>query len=381
MQAVEIGCFGMQRRYDQNVGGNACEGVQMRLVPAFVAAAVFLSLNLSTQLHAQIPINHITDAPFTATWTETGHFGGKIKTETKQLARSSNGSTYMAEAFNGRIFRIYIDDIPNSRSVTLFPSPPSYTYILSPAPEGRFRTWSIENNRETLQRMQEMYLQKPDTEEPNGKYHRVVLGIKQEDGLTLFGHTYEFTSDTGDKRTTEVWDSDLGVAMSVKTDSPASEHYSLAALTDLRRVEPNPKLFEIPAEYLPHPDALLDAKTVFIDNRTGNREVEDGAKEAFDGWKRMAVTNSRERADLIAVFTNTEAHEQVPPPAPIEMKIYRPGSEEPLFTSHLISNRNTAFRSVSSHDEKVTAKNCVASLENRVENTHIGLATAPRAVK
>ena len=103
--------------------------------------------------------------------------------------------------------------------------------------------------------------------------------------MTLFGHTDEFTSDTGDKRTTEVWDSDLGVAMSVKTDSPASEHYRLAALTDLRRVEPNPKLFEIPAEYLPHPDALLDAKTVFIDNRTGNREVEDGAKEAFDGWK------------------------------------------------------------------------------------------------
>jgi len=95
----------------------------------------------------------------------------------------------------------------------------------------------------------------------------------------------------------------------------------------------------------------------------------------------MAVTNSRERADLIAVFTNTEAHEQVLPPAPIEMKIYRPGSEEPFFTSHLISNRNTAFRSESSHDEKVTAKNCVASLENRVENTHIGLATAPRAVK
>jgi hypothetical protein len=144
-------------------------------------------------------------------------------------------------------------------------------------------------------------------------------------------------------------------------------------------VEPDPKLFEIPAEYL-HPDALLSAKTVFIENRTAFPEVVDGAQMAFNSWKRLAVADSKEAADLIAVFTTKIADDQRPPEYSIEMNVYQPNSEDPIFTSHLGWNPNAVTRGNSMHPGKSTAQNCVIDLINRVQNTHIGLVDPPHPI-
>jgi hypothetical protein len=351
----------------------------MRFSLAMAGKVIFLmSVSLRTQILAQapalVPVLHLTDAPFTATLVEVDRSPEKVTTLTKQLARSSNGSAYMAESIDGRLFRISIDDIPNDRSITLAPSPPSYTYLVSPPPGGKFRTFSMEENRKQLQWLQDLCRRKPDYESTRGKTHRVPLGVQIKDGMAIFGETDESISDTGEKRTSESWLSELGVRMSLRTDSSTEGHYETETLTELRRVEPDPRLFQIPPEYLPHPDALLDAKTVFIENQTGDQRVEDGAKEGFENWKRLAVTTSKQDADLIAVFSNRYENSGAPAEAAIEMKIYRPGSGELLYTSNLIANRRTPSRTEGSPDAKAVARSCVGSLQNRIANTHIGPA-------
>jgi len=364
----------------------------MRPISVLVTAPILLNLCLGSQLGAQIV--SVTNAPFTA--AEKSTEDGGLTYSTAQLARASNGSTYAAsKAKDGHVMRIYIEDVPNNRRIQLFPSPPSYTYSLEPAPKGGWRTDSIDSYRERLQRFQDSIVQDPDRDKPTGGHtHRVALGVKQEDGIALFGERRELTLATGEKRTTERWESDLGLTMSRIASRPGKTY--VWTVTDLKRVEPDPALFEIPAEYLPHHDPLLDAKTVFIENETGDQEVKDAAETAFNnwkrmtlpasmekeaadrGWKHMAVVASKEKADIIAVFTNTvrNADDMGPVPA-IEMKIYAPGSEDPVFTYHPAFNPDFQIHGDPARYNRDIARGCVTALWNRIANTHIGLRNSP----
>jgi hypothetical protein len=151
---------------------------------------------------------------------------------------------------------------------------------------------------------------------------------------------------------------------------------------DVERVEPDPTLFEIPKEYLPHNDPLLEAKTVFVINETGDEKVKDAVERVFNNWKHMSVTamcnswkqisvtNSREKADIIAVFARTTKTDLDPG---IEMRVYVPNSEEPVFTthSHLAPPINPNL------SDSYIARACVDALWGRIANTRIGLIESP----
>lgn len=332
--------------------------------------SLLLCCTLSKSLSAQLA--NITDAPFTATYSVNGQANA-----TEEIARASNGSTYYAtKANDGHLMHIWIVDVPNNRRIELMPSPPSYTYRLQ-AVDRKIYTSTIEEYRASLQRVQESFRDRPDRDKPNGSHqHEIPLGVRQEDGMTLFGNRDEITLASGEKRTVEAWQSDLGVAATWVDTGTATK--TVRTLTNVHRVEPDPKLFEIPAEYLPHPDPLLDGKKVFVDNETGVPEVANAAVEAFNGFRSSphswVTVNSMEDADIVAIFANAVRTDDLDPP--FEMKIHVPGSEETLFACHLRRNPDYQMKSYLGY-EKSLAGSCVANLWGRVVNTHIGLVANP----
>jgi len=302
---------------------------------------------------------------------------------TEQLARASDGSTYVASrSADGRTLYVTIDDVPNNREIVLMPSPPSYTYRLEPPPGGSFRTETVDSYRQQLQRCQKSFVQLTDLDKSGDSQRPVSLGVRQQDGMTLFGHRNEATSASGERSSTEQWESDLGLVMSIKRTVSATGESDAWTVTDLHRVEPDPSLFAIPAEYLPHADPLRDAKTVFIENRTGNEEVTAGAALSFTGgWKHMTLANSKEDADIIAVFTNTVRYDLGPAAVhSVEMKVYLPHSEDPVFTSDLALSPIAAARGMSTTHDKSAAMNCVNDLWNKVGNIRVGLVNAPQPI-
>jgi hypothetical protein len=360
----------------------------MRPISVLVTAPILLNLCLSSQLGAQII--PLTNAPFTAARKSTTD--GGLTSSTVELARSSNGSTYAAEKDkDGHTMRIYIEDVPNNRRIELFPRPPSYTYRLMDAPRGGFGADPIDSYRERLQKMQDSLVQNHDHDTPTGDHVQwVLLGMKREDGMTLFGRRREETLATGEKRTTEWWESDMGLTISKIATRPGKTY--VWTVTDLKRVEPDPALFEIPQEYLPHHDPLLEAKTVFIENETGDPEVREVAEAAFNNWRRMtattsssnwkqkSVTDSREKADIIAVFANSAKDNLGAADSGIEMRIYGPNSEQPIFTTHPTLTPEAQTRGTPSRFRRETVRGCVTDLWDRIANTHIGLINSPHQV-
>ena len=343
-----------------------------------MAAAPLLSLTLSTQLGAQIDL--ITGAPFTATILTT-HNGERAYVS--YLARASNGSTYVKRMdTDGRTMTVSIQDVPNNRYIGLNPQPPSYTYNFASPSTGKFITQTIDRYREFLQAVQDSKAReaasKPEWVDRYGAHHHpVVLETKKQDEMTLFGSLDYLTYADGKKVMEEHWRSDLGLFVSDKEneDSPAEGKSSrISIVTDLHLGEPDPKLFEIPAEYLPGNDPVLNAKSVFIDNQTGEQEVADRAIAKFNQWKRMAVRASKQEADIIAVFSKATTHDLDPAASSIEMNIYQPGSEHPIFTTRPRLPSGAVGLETTQQD-RWAAGECVADLWSRITNTRIGLVT------
>ena len=185
----------------------------------------------------------------------------------------------------------------------------------------------------------------------------------------------------GKKHAVETWMSDI------TGNGLAPEGIRAWTVTDFRRVEPDPALFEIPAEYLPGHDPLLNAKTVFVENETGDPEVKDASErdfnswrsmthlgpleqeEASQGWRQMTVA-SKQKADIIAVFTSVRNDDDASILPAMEMKIYAPNSDEPLFTDRWASNPNFRIQDELSRYTRDMAAGCVTGLLNRLEHTH-----------
>ena len=192
-----------------------------------------------------------------------------------------------------------------------------------------------------------------------------------------------------------MWMSDLGLTIDIKGNGPAPEGIRAWTVTDFKRVEPDPTLFEIPAEYLPGRDPLLNAKTVFVENETGDPEVKDTAErdfnswktmthlrpfereEASQGWRRITVVAAKEKADIIAVFTSVRNDDDASILPAMEMKMYALNSDEPLFTHHWASNPNFKIQDELSRYTRDMVGGCVIALLNRLENTRIGLINPP----
>jgi hypothetical protein len=245
----------------------------MRLLPALTSTTLLLILNPATQGTAQpATIANVSGAPFTATWTwtevETKSGPTEIRTivATEQLARDRNGSTYEALIKDGHPIAISITDVVNNRKIEIRPQDSAYHYIPIPDPARKLTTYSVGEMFKMLQDEQEGISSHPD--HPSAvvpRWHFTALGCRQENGFNLCGVRDETTSNAGEEQIRETWRSDLGLTMSFsqKVDHLARPVNDIQAITyievvtDLRREEPDARLFEIPGYRLvPTPPQL-----------------------------------------------------------------------------------------------------------------------------
>jgi hypothetical protein len=89
----------------------------------------------------------------------------------------------------------------------------------------------------------------------------------------------------------------------------------------------------------------------------------------------MAATSSREEADMIAVFASTIRNHLGPAVPGVEMNIFQPNSDHPVFTSRPVPNPDAGATVNSPRDDQWTARQYVLNLEGRIANTRIGLIT------
>jgi hypothetical protein len=232
----------------------------MRLLPVLTSTTLLLILNAGMQSAAQLAqIENVSGAPFTATWTwakvetKSGQAETRTILGTAQLARDKNGSTYEVVSENGHTTSIWIVDVLKNRKIEILPRDSTYHYI----PIGKLPTYSMEWMFKMLQAEQQYLIDHPDSPGPDlPRWHLTALGCRQENGFNLCGVRNEPTSSTGETAIFETWKSDLGLIMSLTQKChlarPVNDVQAvtfLNVLTDLRREEPDPQLFEIPAGY------------------------------------------------------------------------------------------------------------------------------------
>jgi hypothetical protein len=171
----------------------------------------------------------LRDVPFTATRI----YALPGVTTTEKIARSSNGSWFV-EQFNAKGIpqNITIKDVPHQRMVTLFVGPKVYAIpAMNPI---SFKTYSAQ---EWLDILRGSHDKSPGHSE---------LGTKVESGTMLFGYSLIFNNQI-----TERWEAaDLGTTYSYRTTSLLGEPQMNFTLTNIRREEPDPTLFEIPDGYV-----------------------------------------------------------------------------------------------------------------------------------
>jgi hypothetical protein len=227
----------------------------MRVSSVRIAVVLLLSLSIAAKSPAQSDTRttddpfapgHTIGVPFTATWQQSIWDHGKLTSQTtlQRVARASDGSTYCATLTpDGTPTKVDIDDLPNNRMITLYPQ--NHTYKLSTPQVGKFHTFSLEEVAKILEQLQEENAQ--GSERP--PLRLTSLGVKQEDGMTLYGQKTE--SHVGDNVITEEWwiSSDLFVKARLKQTQSTEEHVYFSVIRDVRRVEPDSTLFEIPKGY------------------------------------------------------------------------------------------------------------------------------------
>jgi hypothetical protein len=175
-------------------------------------------------------VNRIKDLPFTATRT----YVVEGVTSTYKIARASNGSTYVEQFFPAKLGKyIIIEDVPHRTS--FFYRTDMKTYYVFDLQPGNFKTFTVQNlyqsQEQIQQRVRETHLGEP-------------LGNKNILGLTIYG-----VRVPGNNGPSETWVSPgLGTIYSSKVPLNRGQVLEFT-IGDIRYEEPDPHIFEIPAEY------------------------------------------------------------------------------------------------------------------------------------
>jgi hypothetical protein len=83
----------------------------------------------------------------------------------------------------------------------------------------------------------------------------------------------------------------------------------------------------------PIPSAVQSAKTVYLQNETRNEKVLATACDQFKSWGRFAISNSKDHADLVVVFSHKSRMSQWGNVGITEMDVLAEGHKEPVFTA------------------------------------------------
>ena len=72
-------------------------------------------------------------------------------------------------------------------------------------------------------------------------------------------------------------------------------------------------------QHPPFPASLMAAKTVYIDNQTGDAKITDRANDAITKWGRFQISKDEKAADLILRFTADTKGKPTPPNKDIDI--------------------------------------------------------------
>jgi len=109
----------------------------------------------------------------------------------------------------------------------------------------------------------------------------------------------------------------------------------------------------------PLPDEVLSAKSIYLVNQTGHQAVLDTATYEFNKWGRFTMAKSKEDADLIVLFTHSNAMGKWGNIGITKMDVFLKGSSEPAF--HAESNMSFILQ------PQLKTSNCVAYFRDRIE--------------
>ena len=120
-------------------------------------------------------------------------------------------------------------------------------------------------------------------------------------------------------------------------------------------------------KHAPLPDAVYEAKTVFIVNQTGFQSTVDGAFDAITKWGKVSVITKRSKADLVITFTYAdELIKGTTSWGAFNMSVQLQGSDDAVFQTssggggfHMPSNRGG-----------FAAKDCINQFRKRLGEPH-----------
>lgn len=107
---------------------------------------------------------------------------------------------------------------------------------------------------------------------------------------------------------------------------------------------------------------VTNAKSIYIENRTGNPKVLKTATEQFSEWGRFAIAKSEKDADLTIVFTHKSGLDKWGNLGFIEMNVFPKGESKPAFEV------KKAFRLV--YEPQMRTKNCIREFAEKLERKH-----------
>jgi hypothetical protein len=110
---------------------------------------------------------------------------------------------------------------------------------------------------------------------------------------------------------------------------------------------------------VPLPDKVISAKSIFLDNQTGDHAVLDTATDEFTKWGRFAIAKSKDDADLLVVFTHKFGMDKLGNVSFIEMNIFVNGRSEPAFEA------KNALKMITAPQHRTKA--CIADFRKRLE--------------
>lgn len=83
----------------------------------------------------------------------------------------------------------------------------------------------------------------------------------------------------------------------------------------------------------PIPSAVQAAKTVYLENETGNEKVLATACDQLKTWGRFEISNAKDHADLVVVFSHKSGMNRWGNVGITQMKVFVEGQKEPVFTA------------------------------------------------
>ena len=112
----------------------------------------------------------------------------------------------------------------------------------------------------------------------------------------------------------------------------------------------------------PLPIEVTLAKTIYVDNETGDKHLLDTAKDDFKTWGRFAIADSQTDANLLAVFTSKLGLDRFGNASFVVMDVYISGHSEPAFEA------TNAAKSIFAPEHR--AKTCIDGFRKRLEPKH-----------